>query len=434
MIVVDSGSTRRHAANRARGAGAADRDPGASRSRFGGALNTGCAAAVAATLLVALSAHAFPRDPGWLGRMIDRDRPTSASPARAAPTTTPTATRCARRCARTPRRPAATRLGLLERRRRLSAELWRRRRFREDMPATEDKEWALLLARPRLPGAARSRAPRRPRPQHDRSPTHYRRARIEQIGFSMFLQSTSRSGPRRTGARLVAGQRGLRQPLAGAVQPPAVCPVVGRRAADRADRARPPRASRGWRSHRPLPGALGDLRRQRGRRAAPPGARGAGRGDEPPRGPRPRRRAPGRATSTRTPAARSSAGLRGLLPAQPGRGRSRPRLAAALAARGAGAAAARARAGARAPAPRPASPTCTSTSPPARRSTRCALASLLRIPYSLTAHAYDIFESPANLARRSRGRRSSPPAASTTGVHLRSLVEPRGRRADPRRS
>jgi glycosyltransferase involved in cell wall biosynthesis len=140
LIVVDSGSSDA-TADIARRIGAKVIEIPASSFTFGGSLNTGCEAA-SAPILIALSAHAFPPDRGWLGRMLACfDDPLVA---------------CAYGC------PNAPDGGELHERvvqdeehaRRypywgygnpaggFRAELWRERPFRADMPGTEDKEWA----------------------------------------------------------------------------------------------------------------------------------------------------------------------------------------------------------------------------------------------------------------------------------------------------
>ena len=121
---------------------------------------------------------------------------------------------------------------------------------------------------------------------------------------------------------------------------------------------------------RPVAGAVGDVRRQRARGAAPPGPRRAraGRADRAasqPRGAGRRRRRAAR----RLPAAGATS--RGSLARRPAACAARSRGPPALAARGVGAPAARARRAGAAHPRAAATSTCTRTSPPARRSTRC---------------------------------------------------------------
>ena len=141
VVLVDGGSAdatkevaRRHGA----AVLDAERDP----YSFGAALNLGAAKAEG-EILVALSAHAFPRDSGWLARLC-------------APFADP-AVGCACGDAYGPdgeflvgarrqdeslarRRPE---WGYSNAAGAFRASLWRRRPFRADLPACEDKEWAL---------------------------------------------------------------------------------------------------------------------------------------------------------------------------------------------------------------------------------------------------------------------------------------------------
>jgi rhamnosyltransferase len=131
VVVVDSGSVD--------GSDTVARDAGARLLRipapaftFGGALNDGTAAA-SGDVVVALSAHAFPRDEGWLGRMRD-----AFADERVA---------CAYGPERGPRRlqdaatfdPRATYSNGAGAFRRA---LWEQHPFRADLPACEDVEWA----------------------------------------------------------------------------------------------------------------------------------------------------------------------------------------------------------------------------------------------------------------------------------------------------
>ena len=141
VVVVDSGS--------------ADGSPGVARARgarllelpaaeftFGRALNLG-AAACAAPVIVALSAHAFPRDDEWLERMAAAlDVPEAAcafGPSHdwaGMPLAAPV--RQDEALAR-----AHAEWGYSNGAGAFRAELWRERGFREDLPGTEDREWAL---------------------------------------------------------------------------------------------------------------------------------------------------------------------------------------------------------------------------------------------------------------------------------------------------
>jgi rhamnosyltransferase len=140
IVVVDSGSTDgTDAIARERGAHVISIP--AESFTYGGALNTGTAAAHA-DIVVALSAHAFPSDPGWLGRMIAAfDDPAVACAAGAdrdperAPLTGPVVQDAAL-AARHPSWGYSSAAGAFRR------ALWEERPFRAELPGSEDKEWA----------------------------------------------------------------------------------------------------------------------------------------------------------------------------------------------------------------------------------------------------------------------------------------------------
>jgi rhamnosyltransferase len=93
-------------------------------------------------LLVALSAHAFPPDPGWLGRIADQfaqPNVACASGDRYDADGGPLTTRVHQDIELARRRPEwgyANGAGAFR------AELWRQRPFRAELPGCEDKEWA----------------------------------------------------------------------------------------------------------------------------------------------------------------------------------------------------------------------------------------------------------------------------------------------------
>jgi rhamnosyltransferase len=108
---------------------------------FGGALNRGCVEA-RGELLVALSAHAFPPDDRWLGRLLapfHDDRVACASGIRYGPGGGLFKGRVAQDAELARRNPH---WGYSNGEGAFRAALWRRRPFREDMPGAEDKEWA----------------------------------------------------------------------------------------------------------------------------------------------------------------------------------------------------------------------------------------------------------------------------------------------------
>jgi rhamnosyltransferase len=185
VIVVDSGSRDATPAI-ARERGAHVIEIPAADFTFGGALNTGAAVA-AAPVVVALSAHAFPRDDEWLERVVahfadaqvacvygetldDRFRPL-AGPVR----------QDAAMLARNPFWGYSNAAGAFR------AARWRERPFREDMPGTEDREWshwALSLGDVCVldPALAVDH-------DHSRDPLHdcFRRYAREHRGFAMFV-------------------------------------------------------------------------------------------------------------------------------------------------------------------------------------------------------------------------------------------------------
>ena len=141
LVVVDSGS-RDGTPDVARGRGARVVELAAADFIFGGALNRG-ARELAADVVVSLSAHAFPRDDGWLARVLAWfDDPQVACAfgeerdAGGAPLAAPVRQDAALLRAQ-PQWGYSNGAGAFRR------ALWERRPFREDMPGTEDREWSL---------------------------------------------------------------------------------------------------------------------------------------------------------------------------------------------------------------------------------------------------------------------------------------------------
>lgn len=140
LIVVDSGS-RDATAEIARRHGAKVIALPASAFTFGGALNLGCANA-RGELLVAISAHAFAPDEGWLGRLVaafDDGLVACASGDAYDPDGAPLSAPLHQDLALAARRPE---WGYSNAAGAIRADLWRRRPFRADLPGGEDKEWA----------------------------------------------------------------------------------------------------------------------------------------------------------------------------------------------------------------------------------------------------------------------------------------------------
>lgn len=140
VVVVDSGSTdgstdivRAHDAKLVQ--------IPATSFTFGGALNTGAEHATA-EVVVALSAHAFPKDDGWLQRMLDAMADPDvacASGQSAAPDGAPLDHDVVQDLALARAYPLwgySSHAGAFRR------SLWTQRGFRTDMTASEDKEWA----------------------------------------------------------------------------------------------------------------------------------------------------------------------------------------------------------------------------------------------------------------------------------------------------
>jgi rhamnosyltransferase len=154
---------------------------------FGRALNIGTKASNA-PVVVALSAHAFPYDDGWLGRMLGHftdERVACATGAVAGPDDEPLQGAIAQDLAIAQRNPY---WGYSNAAGAFRTDLWRRRPFREDLPGTEDKEWAWYwLSRGHVvvidPALTVDH-------HHSRDPLLdcYRRARREWKGFSAFLE------------------------------------------------------------------------------------------------------------------------------------------------------------------------------------------------------------------------------------------------------
>ena len=141
VIVVDSGSLDDTLLIAER-AGARVVRIAAHEFTYGGALNGGCAEATG-EILVALSAHAHPADGGWLARVstaFDDSRVACASGDIYGPDAERLDMQLLQDVELARRRPE---WGYSNAAGAFRAELWRRRPFRTDLPASEDKEWAL---------------------------------------------------------------------------------------------------------------------------------------------------------------------------------------------------------------------------------------------------------------------------------------------------
>ncbi len=141
VIFVDCGSSD-GSVTLARDHGATVLCAPAARFSFGAALNLGAARAQN-EILVALSAHAYPPDSGWLGRLtaaLADPRVACASGDRYGPDGERLRQPVGQDAALARRRPE---WGYSNGAGAFRAELWRARGFRTDLLGCEDKEWAL---------------------------------------------------------------------------------------------------------------------------------------------------------------------------------------------------------------------------------------------------------------------------------------------------
>ena len=230
VIVVDSGSTDETPQI------AADRDARlieipAESFTFGGSLNTGCAAA-SGDLLVALSAHAFPSDPGWLAHLIELmadERIACASGDEKDPHLAPLRERILQDARLARDFPV---FGYSNSAGGFRADLWRRRPFREDMPATEDKEWALYWLDRGYVAAIDPELLVDHDHSEDSLQEQFRRARIEQIGFGMFLNNKPKT-LREFARSWWEGSEVYPHPWRARFSPRRIARAVGRAVADR---------------------------------------------------------------------------------------------------------------------------------------------------------------------------------------------------------
>jgi rhamnosyltransferase len=139
-IIVDSGS-RDGTAELARARGAQVIAIPSTPFSFGGALNAGAEQA-RGEIIVSLSAHAFPLDRDWLGRLVEPfsdPRVACASADRFLPDGRRLEARVVQDISLLHRHPQ---WGYSNGAGAFRTALWRERPFREDLPGCEDKEWA----------------------------------------------------------------------------------------------------------------------------------------------------------------------------------------------------------------------------------------------------------------------------------------------------
>jgi rhamnosyltransferase len=186
VVVVDSGS-RDGTADIARAAGARVIEIPAASFSYGGALNTGCEGADT-PVLVALSAHAPPPDERWLERLVqpfEDERVACACGYSVAPDGSPLEGRLVQDLALARAHPY---WGYSNSAGAFRTELWRPRPFRDDMPGTEDKEWAWhWLHQGRLVVVDPSFATEHSDHREDGPRAAYERSRNVWRGFSMYL-------------------------------------------------------------------------------------------------------------------------------------------------------------------------------------------------------------------------------------------------------
>ena len=185
-IVVDSGSDDGTVAI-ARAAGAQVIEMPAREFTFGRSLNLGCAEA-RAPIVIALSAHAFPYGDGWAERMLEAfedERVACACGARADPSGRAldgVFVQDVQAARDVPLYGYSNAAGGFR------TELWKRRPFREDMPGTEDKEWAWhWLAEGRLVVFDPELLVDHDH-SHDALPSVFERSKREWVGFAMYLE------------------------------------------------------------------------------------------------------------------------------------------------------------------------------------------------------------------------------------------------------
>jgi rhamnosyltransferase len=153
---------------------------------FGGALNLGAANA-RGSILVALSAHAFPLDSGWLSRLVapfadpvvacaSGDRFWPDGSALSGPVKQDRAL-----AAQHPEWGYSNAAGAFR------AALWRQRPFRDDLPGCEDKEWSLHWIERGYACVIDPALLVEHDHTHDPVASIYRRARREAAGLRMFL-------------------------------------------------------------------------------------------------------------------------------------------------------------------------------------------------------------------------------------------------------
>jgi rhamnosyltransferase len=186
-VLVDSGSEDDTVAIARDAGGVEIIEMPASEFTFGRSLNLGCAAAHA-PLVIALSAHAFPRDDGWAERMVgafDDERVACACGALADCDGCPIDGPWVQDLAAARRQPT---YGYSNAAGGFRLELWRQHPFREEMPGTEDKEWGWHWLNRGWTAIYDPALEVEHDHSHDPLPSVYERARREWVGFGMYLE------------------------------------------------------------------------------------------------------------------------------------------------------------------------------------------------------------------------------------------------------
>jgi len=187
VVFVDCGS-RDRSVQVAKAHGASVLSVPEAEFSFGGALNLGAERAQG-EVLVALSAHAFPRGQRWLARLVAAFADPGVACATGdsyGPDGETLSAPIAQDAALALRRPE---WGYSNGAGAFRAELWRRRPFRADLPACEDKEWALhWLQRGYTCIVAPALAVEHDH-THDSLADIFHRARREARGYAQFLET-----------------------------------------------------------------------------------------------------------------------------------------------------------------------------------------------------------------------------------------------------
>ncbi|HEY2769838.1 MAG TPA: glycosyltransferase [Solirubrobacteraceae bacterium] len=187
VIVVDSGS-RDDTVAIAAGSGARVISIPSCAFTFGGALNLGAGvASPSSRVFVALSAHAFPLDSGWLARLaatFEDPVVACACGERFAPDGSVLAGPVRFDGAVAAAHPS---WGYSNAAGAFRASLWRERPFRADLPACEDREWALHWISQGYACVLDPALLVDHDHTHDPMVSIYRRARREAVGFGAFL-------------------------------------------------------------------------------------------------------------------------------------------------------------------------------------------------------------------------------------------------------